>query len=895
MNPSHLTLKPIARAAAAALVLASIAAHAQQEQRVEITGSSIKRVASETALPVQVIRREDIEKSGVTTAAELLKNISASAAQLTDGASISDNTGGQRGFNGANLRGLGVSSTLVLLNGRRMANFASPGDSAGVDLNSIPAGAIQRVEVLKDGASAIYGTDAIGGVINFITRQDYQGVDIGAYAMRTQDGGAGKTTGTISAGLGNIAKDRFNVFGVLDVQKLDPLRSTQRDFIQERPLASTVPFYLSSRPYPGNIRLQSNTTRRAAQLAAVNAAGYTFSGGPFNQRTINFSAPTCNPPASVYTTVIGTQACGYDYMADTEIYPRSDKVSFLGRGVFQINADTQVFAELLKSTAKTKYVLSPNPTTLTGVTWSQINSYLPRPVTEANNYTFDIRFRATEAGNRSNEVASDATRVVLGLSGSLGKDWDYTVAINKADNSTKDRYVNGYFKFAEFDAGVRTGSINPFGPSSAAGKTLIESLRIDDVARQSKGSTEAVDGKITGSLAELPGGSLGVAVGVELRRESQDFTPSALLISNNIAGDRRASLGNTPDPTIIATSNSRNIVSAYGELSAPLSKQLELQAALRFDKYDKIGSTVNPKLGVRWQPSTKVLVRGSAGTGFRAPSFSELYRPTVNGTSPAFIEDSLLGFDQWPTTKQANPELKPEKSKQFSLGIVVEPVRDVSLSVDYWNIRKTDVISDLYEKTILANPTRYAAYITRDAFDTPTVLLKKENQGKLQTSGIDVELNYRGAATSVGRFGANFSGTYIMEYKRQFGALEPLVSNLGQFLNDQVIQRWRHRISADWSAGDFGLTLGNTYFSGYTDDGYLPNTAPAKVKAYSLFDLSGSWAVSKQLQLRAGVSNLLNTEPPYSNQSYYFLSTYDPTYTDPRGRSFYASLKYSFR
>ena len=895
MNHSHLTLKPIARAAAAALMLASIAAHAQQEQRVEITGSSIKRVASETALPVQVIRREDIEKSGVTTAAELLKNISASAAQLTDGASISDNTGGQRGFNGANLRGLGVSSTLVLLNGRRMANFASPGDSAGVDLNSIPAGAIQRVEVLKDGASAIYGTDAIGGVINFITRQDYQGVDIGAYAMRTQDGGAGKTTGTISAGLGNIAKDRFNVFGVLDVQKLDPLRSTQRDFIQERPLASTVPFYLSSRPYPGNIRLQSNTTRRAAQLAAVNAAGYTFSGGPFNQRTINFSAPTCNPPASVYTTVIGTQACGYDYMADTEIYPRSDKVSFLGRGVFQINADTQVFAELLKSTAKTKYVLSPNPTTLTGVTWSQINSYLPRPITEANNYTFDIRFRATEAGNRSNEVTSDATRVVLGLSGSLGKDWDYTVAINKADNSTKDRYVNGYFKFAEFDAGVRTGSINPFGPSSAAGKTLIESLRIDDVARQSKGSTEAVDGKITGSLVELPGGSLGVAVGVELRRESQDFTPSALLISNNIAGDRRASLGNTPDPTIIATSNSRNIVSAYGELSAPLSKQLELQAALRFDKYDKIGSTVNPKLGVRWQPSTKVLVRGSAGTGFRAPSFSELYRPTVNGTSPAFIEDSLLGFDQWPTTKQANPELKPEKSKQFSLGIVVEPVRDVSLSVDYWNIRKTDVISDLYEKTILANPTRYAAYITRDAFDTPTVLLRKENQGKLQTSGIDVELNYRGAATSVGRFGANFSGTYIMEYKRQFGALEPLVSNLGQFLNDQVIQRWRHRISADWSAGDFGLTLGNTYFSGYTDDGYLPNTAPAKVKAYSLFDLSGSWAVSKQLQLRAGVSNLLNTEPPYSNQSYYFLSTYDPTYTDPRGRSFYASLKYSFR
>ena len=887
--------RPTAIATLAAL-LAGTALAQDSNQRVEVTGSSIKRIQGETALPVQTITRGDIDKSGVTTAAELLRNISAGTAPLSDGASISDNTGGQRGFNGANLRGLGVSSTLVLLNGRRLANFASPGDAAGVDLNSIPAGAIQRVEVLKDGASAIYGTDAIGGVINFITRQNYRGVDVSAYAMRTQDGGAGKTTGTISAGLGDLGKDRFNVFGVLDVQQLDALRSTQRDFIQERPLADTVPFYLSSRPYPGNIRLQSNSGRRNAQLAAINAAGYTFNGGPFNQRTVNFSAPGCNPPASVYTTAVGTQACGYDYMADTEIYPDSQKLSFLGRGVFQLNADTQVFAELLKSTAKTQYVLSPNPTTLTGVTFPQINSYLPRPITEPNGHTFDIRFRATEAGNRSNEVTSDATRVVLGINGTVAKDWDYSVAFNIAQNSTEDRYYNGYFKFKEFDAGVRAGLINPFGPSSAAGKALIDSLRIDDVARQSSGKTEALDGKITGTLAQLAGGALGVAVGAELRRESQDFTPSALLVSNNIAGDRRASLGNNPDPTLVATSNARNIVSAYAELSAPLTKQLELQAALRYDHYENIGSSVNPKFGVRWQPSANLLVRGSAGTGFRAPSFSELYRPTSNGSSPAFIYDTVIDdFDQWPTTKQANPDLKPEKSKQFSLGVVFEPVKNTNISVDYWNIKKTDVISDLYEKTILANPTRYAAYITRDADDVPTVLLKKENQGKLQTSGLDIELNVRGIDTPIGRMGAGLSGTYVIEYKRQFGKLEPLVSNVGKFLNDQVIQRWRHRVSIDWENGPFSATLGNTYYAGYTDDSYLPDTAPRKVSAYSLWDLSGAWSVNKSLKLRAGVQNLLDTAPPFSNQSYYFLSTYDPTYTDPRGRSVYASLNFSFR
>jgi iron complex outermembrane recepter protein len=155
-------------------------------------------------------------------------------------------------------------------------------------------------------------------------------------------------------------------------------------------------------------------------------------------------------------------------------------------------------------------------------------------------------------------------------------------------------------------------------------------------------------------------------------------------------------------------------------------------------------------------------------------------------------------------------------------------------------------------------------------------------------------VTWRLPASEFGRFTLGLNGTYIMEYERQFGKLEPLVSNLGRFLNDQVIQRWRHRASVDWSLGAFGLTLGNTYYSAYTDDNYLPNVAPSRVKAYSLWDMSGSWAVTKQLTARAGINNLVNTVPPFSNQSYYFLSTFDPTYTDPRGRSFYASLKYAF-
>ncbi|WP_269531416.1 TonB-dependent receptor [Chitinimonas sp. BJYL2] len=892
-------VRPCAQAVAiAASLMAAGSVYAADEapakvEKIEITGSSIKRLANETALPVQTIKREDIDKTGVTTAAELLKNISASSANLGDGASISDNTGGQRGFNGANLRGVGVSSTLVLLNGRRLANFASPGDSAGVDLNTIPAGAIQRVEVLKDGASAIYGTDAIGGVINFITRKDYQGVDVGAYVAKTDEGGAGKRTVTMSGGMGDVDSDGYNVFASLDLQQLDSLRSTQRQFIQDRPLTETVPYYLSSRPYPGNIRLSSSGSTRSAQLAAINAAGYTFNGQPYTERTINLFAPGCNPPASVYApTQIGRQACGYDYMADTEIYPEAKKASFLTRGVAQLANGQQVFAELMMARAETLYVLSPNPTTLSGVNWSAINSFLPRPVTHPS--TFEVRFRASELGNRSNEVTSDANRLVIGTSGQISPLWDYTLGASHALNKVSDRYVNGYFKFNELLAAVRAGQINPFGPSPAGSQALIASLRVDDVARKSEGTTSGIDGKVTGSLGQLEGGDIGIAIGAELRRETQKFTPSELLVSNNIGGDRD---GSGTSPKLVATSYGRNIASAYTEINAPFSKALEIQAALRADHYEKVGNSVNPKLGLRWQPNQKVLVRASAGTGFRAPTFSELYRPASYGTSPAFLYDAVYdSFDQYPTEKLSNPNLKPEKSKQFSAGIVLEPTRNGSVSLDYWRIEKTDVISDLSGKIILENADRYANYIKRDPIDDyPTLILRKENQGGLKTSGLDLEAKWRSPSTDAGRFGVQMSGTYVIEYKRQFGEAEPFLENAGRFLQDQTIQRWRHRLSFDWDRGPFSATLGNSYFSAHTDDSYLPGTEPRKVKAYSLWDLTGSYKFTKKLSVRGGILNLANIEPPFSNQSYYFLSTYDPTYTDPRGRTYYASVNYSFK
>ena len=513
------------------------------------------------------------------------------------------------------------------------------------------------------------------------------------------------------------------------------------------------------------------------------------------------------------------------------------------------------------------------------------------------------------AGNRTNEVTSEGSRIVLGLEGAFGE-WDYGTALFRSANEATDRYVGGYVLFNEFDAAVRNGTVNPFGASSAAGQALIDSITIDDEARQSEGVSQGIDFNFTRSLTELDGGYMGLALGGEFRNESQQFTPSALLLSNNIAGDRDSTLG-PGESSLVATDEDRNIFSAYAELNAPVSETLELQAALRFDDYSEVGSTFNPKFGMRWQPHEDVIVRASAGTGFRAPSLNDLYRPTVFGVTSSLITDPQcvdqegsidLCTDQWPVERRSNPDLDPETSTQFSIGTVYEPVATFNVGLEYWWLEKEDVISTLGEQIIIESPELYnGTYIERDEDGfISNIILQKENQGKLKTSGIDISGRLSSGDTEYGEFSVDVTGTYVIEYERQFGPLEPYRSNVGRFLNDQVIQRWRHRVAFNWDQGPYGLTLANTYSSGYQDqnttyDPFSDEPLPDRdVDAYSLWDLTGRWEINDNLNLRAGVLNLLDEEPPFSNQAYFFIAGYDPTYTDPRGRSYYVGLDYKF-
>jgi iron complex outermembrane receptor protein len=366
-----------------------------------------------------------------------------------------------------------------------------------------------------------------------------------------------------------------------------------------------------------------------------------------------------------------------------------------------------------------------------------------------------------------------------------------------------------------------------------------------------------------------------------------------------------------------AFSGSRVVEAGYVELNLPVLKDVEVQLAARHDHYDDVGSTTNPKLGLRWTVRPEMMVRGSFGTGFRAPSMADLYGPASLDTTAGVYNDPLGCIKVGNIDNTHNPDycglqppkllggsknLKPETSRQMSFGIVLEPIRQMSGSFDYWRIEKSDVIMTP-EGSYFRDPVSNAAFIQRGPADPALggipgpisqIDSRLRNMGSLKTSGVDVGLNWRLPTNDIGKFAVNLNGTYVIDYQTQEQG-GPALSGVGIFVNDQVVQRWRHTLSFDFDRGPFSATLQQTFYQGYQDQNTLADGTIRDVKAYSLWDFSSSYAMSKALRLRVGIKNLFDTNPPRSNQVYSFLAGYDPTYTDPRGRSMYASANYSFK
>jgi iron complex outermembrane receptor protein len=913
-------------------------------QRVEITGSSIKRIAREGALPLEIITRRQLEEQGIVNAEQLIATLNVNGNGSDNLASNADvTTGAQRGNNGAssaNLRGQGSDNTLILLNGRRVATHGMK--ASAVDLNAIPFAAVERVEVLKDGASAIYGTDAIGGVINFILKRNYRGLEAQAFTDVTEAGGGNITRYQITGGVGDLEQQGYNLLLAASASENRALRGDQRDFVNtfqpERGLspdtrgapfanvfATTLGDTIFSRrsntgpSLPGGT--QGYTGVSLLDLPGGAGCGAIDGMGPYDER--------------LWDTASAAFGCAYDTGRAAVLQQPVQNSNIVGRASWKVGGH-QIFAEAVASKTEVAKRFSPNQIS-PGATTFPASSFYPAsgaaydavfnqlvavfPSIEANRgLPIAYRWRCMECGNREIVTESRAGRLQLGADGQLGR-FDYKAGMARAFSESASTLGQGYNYTAQLAAALGTGIINPFlmpgEQQSQAARDLIDATSAAGVKLYGGRTTATTaDAALSGQLYALPSGALMGAVGIDLRKEEYRFNGDA-----REAAARPAILNAPFDDVNALATVSRTIRALYAELLIPVTDTLELTAALRRDDYSDFGATVNPKLSLRYQPGPQLLLRGSYNEGFRAPSFSQLFGGL---TESAYVGRDLADPASCPGARvdatvagceAVNPviltggraTLAPETAKQGALGVVFEPSPRWSASVDVWEIRKADTIRALPLATMLANYALIPERFARDAQGRLVAIDQRfANTGASITRGVEAGARSNGKLWA-GTWGAGIDGSYLLRKKNRalpgaaYGA-----SEVGQFVyTGDLGLKWKHTAYASFKRGNWSALLQNVYRRGYRDQ-VLPGVASGRVvpaaydpqvDAYSIFHASATWTGIAGLTLTAGIKNLFDQDPPFAvtyDSNSGAGSSWEPRVADPRGRSFTLMANYKF-
>ena len=887
--------------------------------RVEVTGSSIKRIAKEGALPVQVITFDQMQKKGITNAEQLLQQISSNgtgADNQVSGNNVfgadADRTSGGGSF--ASLRGLGPNSTLILLNGRRIATHGGSGKA--VDLNSIPLGAIARVEILKDGASAIYGTDAVGGVINFILKTNYNGLELAASTNQTEAGGGAIHSLSFLGGTGNLDDDKFNIMGSLTLDKSERLDSSQRGFAN------------GFQPSRG-LSPDTTGTPSANQLTGAGTAlgaSFTRPGDPnrYLQAGLLSLQGKCDtvPGMSQYQTALwkdvtsplrSTYSCAYDYGGDYVIQVPVERANGLLRGTYQFTPEHRMFVEALASRTKALAILTPaqiSTTLAAGNAYPVGGPYYQdlSPYIASYDPTKPIiyKWRADPLGDRTQESTTDNLRVLVGFEGTLAGKYDYRVGVSHAQSKSQVALLDGYANTSRLYAALGTGVINPFilpgQVQTPAALALLESTKFRGDLQHGKTGMTQVDGNLSGELFDLPAGALAGAVGFDLRREDYTYTQDAdatqILLAPGNAGLPKAS---------------RDVKAFYAELLVPVLKDLEVQLAVRRDQYSVFGATTNPKVAFRYQPLESLLFRGSASKGFLAPSFTQLYTASLDQELPSGVNDPVgcashpgdprfCAIERLDYKSGGNPNLKPETSKQGSLGFVIEPVKGWSASVDYWAINSKDRILNRTPQIVLANPVTLAGNIIRNPDDTINyVQAGWINAAGSKTRGADIGLHAEGTAWDGYKWAAQVDSTWTQSFKFSELPGQAYREYVGSFYTRDLYLRWKSNATLSLAKGDWSGLLSSRYASGYRDQ--VPNggrSFPAGfdplVDDYLTFGLSVTYTGIPHVSLTAGVQNLFDKNPPFTahNVDEVVGAGWDPRVADPRGRAYTLLAKYTF-
>lgn len=859
----------------------------------EVTGSHIKRLEGEGPQPIAAYAKEEIDARGFQTTGDFLQSLSFNNGTTNSigvpAANPVSSVPFARGAVTLNPRGLGAGRFLVLLDGKRPSSYGLPDNRGGAvfDLNSIPTEAIGSIEYLKDGASAIYGTDAIAGVMNIRLRANYSGFSTTAMAGNTLGHDTftsslslltGETTARGSYLLNvNWFKQNSNFAG-------DYGRSKSTDY-----LAAFGPVKGQNNNSPSNFPF--NLTLTAAQATAAgftNGAGfYVLTGGQptASPRITGFSYAGANQNAA-------TNANRYDFAPTTQLTPDQENFSAMLSAKRELTPALRASAQLLVNKNQTGIVYTPISINSRSIVNAD-GSFLTIPANNPHNpfgvALNDFRGRGNFGPTRTFDVETTGTTTILGLDGKLARDWAWTVGFIYG-TSLFDQVAGNQIRTSDMQAalggtlaGFAGQFFNPFGPST--NPALVNSLFVSSTAN-SKSTTLGFDASATGPLFEMPAlagqksaGNVALAVGVERRKDNLDnhSDPVGYLVT----------IGDLP------YSGHRIVTSAFAELEVPvLPRYLTVQVAGRFDRYDTFGSTVNPKYAVVSQPADFLKIRGSYSTSFKAPDIGQLYQPAVTTFTAAVADprNPAVGLNTYPFVAAGNRGLEPEKGRVWYGGAVLDLnkwIKGLSFSADYFDIGLTNVI------TAFTTPTTFFNFFPDRVVRTPAGLIqyfdaKTINAAGYKWKGLDLGADYRLRGTRLGDF--NFSGqiTYTDLFALNAGSGLGYVNTAGRYNNPRIAGSGQ----IGWKKGRLAATLGTQFKGHYLMDQFAPAWGEnAQFLCNGTVSCDAPWGTRVTL----GCNNLLAVEPPRNGKaipSYGFdIATYSAW---SLGRFVYVKVKKEF-
>ena len=847
--------------------------------RIEVTGSRIKRVDIEGAAPITTISRQEIQAAGELSVSDFLRNN-----VYNSFGSARESSGSATGsYSTISLRGLGSAYTLVLLDGRRMTASGSL-DGSAANINMIPTSAVERIEILREGAGAVYGSDAIGGVVNVILRKDYEGLNVSA-GYETSSG-AGPNGNTLSVS-GGISSDRGNVTFVMDHQERDMM-------------------------YNRDIREDVIGAGMAWGLSAYNSsAGFLGPDGLV-------SVANCDTFENSIRT--GPNSCGFDHGATSANESSLSRDALLVNGNYDITDNTRAFFRALNSTTDSMGVYAAAPVDNAGrgpgilPTISADNPFNPFGADGT------LYYRFTPLGTRDSLRQDTHREYTVGLNGV--NDWfggaEWELAVNHGNSALKSVNLN-YGIGSTLQNLIDSGEYNPFDPthpSVAAAAPLIGHTVLVETMNRSFGA----DGFISFDLFELPAGTMSFVTGFEYRDDRLDQIYDAQSAAGNVFGSAGA-----------GTSGERAYYAGYFETLIPVVDSFNVTLAGRYDSYNDVGSKFSPRVSMEFRPVDELLFRGTWGKGFRAPSLYDLYAsssstnlnsPPVSTSSPPHAGGDELACtaleatraamgnpdyqpypvnpcsssDQYTWIVASNPNLVPEESSNWGLGVVWSPNANASVALDYYDIELENVISTVPRGIAFRNgDLGVPGYgVVRgndivapngDVLPGPanSVMLPIDN-GALQTSrGLDLEASYRMETSAAGAFTTRFSWSHVLEYD-----FTPILASAIERAGTAGYPEDRAQLAVGWEFGDFDVNLISNYIGDSANE-----AAGQALPSWTTFDAQVGVSLPWNARVAVGARNLGNKLPPF-NSALYGFPYYDNGLYNIHGRMMYMNYEQNF-